>query len=135
MGKATARFASLFLPSLEIQFPISHCPQAGAGELNWSSNGDAQIRCAGEGQYHIHYSGPRWCKSFSLSPSAAGAAKKNHPASTRGSQKTISTTGTTFFWMWSEFLSTLQDSDPLWWLQMGAPWKPCIPAQAKQGRV
>lgn len=128
-GKGHARFTSPFLPPTEIQFPVSHSPQAGAGELNWSLHGDAQIRCAREGQRHIHCCGFRWCKSFSLAPSAAAAGMKNYPAPTRHSQKTTSTTGTTLLWMWSEFLSTLQDSDPLWWLHMGAPWKPCIPGK------
>lgn len=52
-GKGHARFTSPFLPPTEIQFFVSHSPQAGAGELNWSLHGDAQIRCAREGQRHI----------------------------------------------------------------------------------
>lgn len=86
-GKGDTRFTSPFLPSTEIQFPISQCPEAGAGELSWSLYWDAQIRCAREGQSHIHCCASRWCKSFSLAPSAAGAAKENHPAPTQQSQK------------------------------------------------
>lgn len=130
-GKGHARFTSPFLPPTEIQFPVSHSPQAAAGELNWSLHGDAQIRCAREGQRHIHYCGFRWCKSFSLAPSAAAARMKNYPAPTQRSQKTISTTGTTFFWMWSEFLSTLQDSDPLWWLTWELPVSQHKPSKAE----
>lgn len=88
-GKGHARFTSPFLPPTEIQFPVSHSPQAAAGELNWSLHGDAQIRCAREGQRHIHY------------------------------------------WMRSEFLSTLQDSDPLWWLTWELPVSQHKPSKAE----